>query len=387
MAMVAAMMVLALLAVLSVAGIATSTLEVRIAANDRDAKQAFYLCEAGLEDAKYKIVRGWGVGTGAGTAPTYTFTFDAGTMPDTVKTGGSIGWSAGRWANFTLADQRGLEYRIQTNAAGYSLTTQAPVPADPPESDYARIFYRTGGPLVSDQANGTPGADQVVFTPAPWTDPNPNLWTGFWIRDNANNLFEIGDGLYDGGANTYTLNLVVGSGTPAVGPFDILLARSGVDGANTFTVYSNPLDPGSNPGGPNAVWRSSVPALTFDNDWFLLDAAGTPFEITGTSYENNPDRMVLTLAGAPADADDSIQIVTNPYLVDTATATVDFGSAAGLQVAYGTVSITVTTPAPAQFLVSAVSASFTTGNTKELRLDASLTDGSQTQIGNWRLIR
>ena len=67
--------------------------------------------------------------------------------------------------------------------------------------------------------------------------------------------------------------------------------------------------------------------------------------------------------------------------------TVDFGASAGLQVAYGSVNVGVTSPATGQFLVSAVSTGTATGNTKELRLDARLADGSQAQIGNWRLVR
>lgn len=64
MVLVAALLMMAMLAILAVAGVGTSTLEVKIAAHDRDAKQAFYLAEAGLERAKLEAVQGWGRGTG-----------------------------------------------------------------------------------------------------------------------------------------------------------------------------------------------------------------------------------------------------------------------------------------------------------------------------------
>ncbi|MDF1555840.1 MAG: pilus assembly PilX N-terminal domain-containing protein [Deferrisomatales bacterium] len=378
MALVAAMMVLALLATLTVAGISTSTLEVGIAANDRDAKQAFYLCEAGLEDAKYKIVRGWGTGsTTGGSFPDYVFTFDPATMPATVMSGGAIGWNDDQWVNFTLGDERGQQYGIQSNTAAYSVTTMPPTPNADPNPGFARIFYHNSAPLVTDQGNGTPGANQVVFDPAPPWDTDE--WNGYWVRDDAGTVCKIQDvGGSVLGGGTYTLNL--DSCTLGAGPYDILSAVNGVDGAGTITVYNNPESTGD-PNVPNNDWRSNT--RDFSGDWFLRDASDNLYAISSTQYLTGPARMVLDVGGTPDISDDTIQLVTNPFLVDTGSYDLTYSGA----VAYGQVTVAVT-PAvlPGRYQVSATTSS-TGGPTKQLLLDSRLADGSQAQFGNWRLVQ
>jgi Tfp pilus assembly protein PilX len=63
--LIAGLLVLLVLSILGLAAMMTTSMELKISANDREAKRAFYLAEAGLEDARSRMQ------TGAGSFPVY----------------------------------------------------------------------------------------------------------------------------------------------------------------------------------------------------------------------------------------------------------------------------------------------------------------------------
>ncbi|MEW6490062.1 MAG: pilus assembly PilX N-terminal domain-containing protein [Thermodesulfobacteriota bacterium] len=107
-ALVAAMMVLALLSVLGIAAVQSTTLEVQISARDRDARAALYLAEAGLEEARYYLARGWGKIEAAAAGQVRVATPIAGPLDS---------WDGNRYAGFTLVDRTGHGFPIQSHTA------------------------------------------------------------------------------------------------------------------------------------------------------------------------------------------------------------------------------------------------------------------------------
>lgn len=105
-ALVAAMMVLALLSVLGIAAVQSTTLEVQISARDRDARAALYLAEAGLEEARHYLARGWGK---------IEYFLSAQVKVLTLPAGPSDSWDDDRYAGFTLVDRSGTGFPIQTH--------------------------------------------------------------------------------------------------------------------------------------------------------------------------------------------------------------------------------------------------------------------------------
>jgi len=364
------MLVIALLSVLSLAGISASTLEVKIAGNDRESKQAFFLCEAGLETAKYQIVKGWGKGTGGGAAPNWTFTFDAATVPTSMQAGGPFEWSTDRWENFTLVDSRGVAYTIKAHDTAYGVTNCIG-PTDKPADGYARVLYEDNG--VAESYSGTVAGTLFQITPSPgWTT---DQWAGYLLRDQGTppGYFPI----LNNTADTITFS----GGTPTGLTLDIIRA---VGGANTFVLYENPIDT-DEVGGPNDQWRSNGWDLA--GLWYLRDRTGEVFAITATSYATLPDRMILTVDGTPESG--SFQLISNPWLEWLeANGPLSYTPSAPSTINYGTVDLSVASATTSgRYTLAAVSTSTTTGNTKEIQMDVQLGEGSRALVRDWRLVR
>lgn len=387
MALVTSMVILAVLAILAAAGIATSTLEVRIAAHDRDAKQAFYLCEAGLERAKFELVRGWGSGTGGGTFPNFTFQFDSTTMPDILTTSGSAvdwGGTSDKWAGFTLVDRTGTRYLVASNAgSGSYQITDCTGPTVPPADGRAALFYsQQGGQVVAWTGAGAPVGNVIDCSAAApgWTD---DMWIGYVVSDGGAppNLYVIEDNTAD--------TLVLPTGVTAPANYEIWRA---VGTAGTFTLYeSDPAGHAGAAGAPNAVWRTGSENFAA---WFLRDRTGALFPVTATSYgttAGGAEFMQLTVTGTPASG--GFDVLTSPWLVQeearTSGGTPTTWTFAGPSTTtYGDVALSVTPAGPAgSYVLAAVSTSTTTGNAKEIRQDADLGDNGWITIRNWRQVR
>ncbi len=403
MVLVAAMLVMAMLAVLSVAGIATSTLEVKIAAHDRGAKQAFYLCEAGLERARYEAVKGWGRGTGGGGFPTFSFQFDEATMPGILKDSGSTffwGSAADKWADFTLVDRRGLLFRIVHNDTSYQIT-ECTGPTEAPASDRASIFFELDGAQVvvlggewGEVAAGNTSV--IVRAGAAWAD---NMWQGYLVSERG-----IPAGtppvLYEILGNTMD-TLTIGSTLP-VGPFPFELWRaagagdtpSSQTGGGTFRLYeADPQAHAGAPGGPNQAWRDND--QKFD-DWFLRDRSGALLRVTDTQYGTTSAGalyMELVVDGTPASG--GFQLVTNPWLVEQAALTsagtpTPWEGISGVSgTDYGDVTLHVA-PNPAaagSYRLRAISTGRGTGDAKEIHITARVSRNGQVELRDWVLNR
>lgn len=401
MVLVAAMLVMAMLAILSVAGIATSTLEVKIAAHDRGAKQAFYLCEAGLERARYEAVKGWGRGAGGGGFPTFFFQFDETTMPGLLKDSASpLFWGAvaDKWANFTLVDRRGVDCHILRNDTSYQIT-ECTGPTEPPASDRATIFFEQDGAEVVVLANEWGEVDAantsvIVRAGAAWDD---NMWAGYLLATPPGNpapdLYEV----LGNNADTLTVG-----GTLPVGafPFELWRAVGAVNapssqaGGTSFRLYeSDPQTNAGAPGGPNPVWRDN--GETFAG-WFLRDSSGALLQVTATDYGTTAGGaryMELTLAGSAASG--AFQLVTNPWLVEQSalTAAGTPSSWSGLSgvsgTDYGDVTLHVSPEpgAPGAYRLRSISAGRGTGDAKEIHITARVSRKGQVELRDWVLTR
>ncbi|MDW7709810.1 MAG: pilus assembly PilX N-terminal domain-containing protein [Deferrisomatales bacterium] len=403
MVLVAAMLVMAMLAILSVAGIATSTLEVKIASHDRGAKQAFYLCEAGLERARYEAVKSWGAGDGDGAFPTFSFQFDEDSLPAVLKdAGGGLFWGAvpDKWANFTLVDRRGLLFRILRNDTAYGIT-ECTGPVEAPASDRAALFFELDGADVVALANEwgeveAANTSVILRTGAAWAD---GMWAGYLVSERG-----LPGGtppvLYEVLGNTADTLTVAGTLPVGNFPFEIWRAAGAVNapssqaGGSSFRLYE--ADPQTNagaPGGPNPVWRDN--GETFEG-WFLRDRSGALLQVTATVYGTTAGGaryMELALAGSPASG--AFQLVTNPWLVEQSalTAAGTPSSWAGLEgpagVDYGDVTLHVSPEpgAPGAYRLRSVSSGRGTGDAKEIHITARVSRNGQVELRDWVLTR
>lgn len=389
--LVAAMLLLALLSLLAVAGIGTSTLEVKISGHDRDAKQAFYLCEAGLENGKYKALNGWGKGDGGGVFPNFTFDFDSATLPAAIKLGSGtvFTWAADKWVNFTLVDERGLEYTINTNDSGglgHYLITNCIGPSTPPNDGATNkrvhfYFQSTGWAF---KGSGTASVADVVVSGGPgWGN---DQWKGYVLHDIVNDTEHTITATTAG--NTLTLNP-----SPTSGPIDFEIL-SGHAYLNTFTIYKdqNGLDQ------PNSTWYSTDSFGT-GGLWFLVDKNDNFFSITGASVQTLPtnpatDSLVLQVDGSPASG--AFRLVADPWLATTSSVTYtsgaspsdDFVPPSGLS-NYGSVDVTVAASTTAGiYEMDATSTSGGgSGNIKTIRTDCRLDKYGNVLFNNWRQIK
>jgi type II secretory pathway pseudopilin PulG len=349
MVLVAALMVLALLSILSVAAIATSTLEVKIAAHDRDAKQAFYLCEAALEKAKYEIVKGWGKGIGGAG----TFTFDASTLPAVVQTW----WTSNLWQNFTLVDRVGGRYQVTADdpaSHGLTLDTSAQ-----PQDGRASLFYASSGPLTV--AGEPAGGNDLTVPGAAWA---ANQWRGHYLVElGTNAVFDVVSNTTD------ALTLSTPPSSPGLSLYELQAWRAA---GSSLTLP---------PGIPNANWDASAFG---SNLWYVRDSSDNVFGIAsaaGATY----DRVVLSLTGNPVNG--PFQLTTNPWLVGTTfPVTWDAKPAASgfpASIDYGTVSVTRTETTPGHFVLQAQSTSTGTLDVKRIESSVRLGRNGSVAVNNW----
>lgn len=198
-ALAAAMMVLALLSVLGVAAIESTTLEVKISAHDRDARAALYVAEAALEEARYYTARGWGM------IRPYS--------PEQVEvtTAMPAGFSWDGLAGFTLVDEGGVSYPIASVAGSPTLITMAPGSGDPKPGRF--VIYRP-------------------IPPATWNAPYLDVNEPAWVPTSADYTGWL---LWNGDGNSYKVQ-----GTSTTGT-DVRLRLSTSDpGPGPYALSLNP---------------------------------------------------------------------------------------------------------------------------------------------------
>ncbi|MBE0618614.1 MAG: pilus assembly PilX N-terminal domain-containing protein [Proteobacteria bacterium] len=243
-ALAAAMMVLALLSVLGIAAVQSTTLEVQISAHDRDARAALYVAESALEEARYYAARGWGKIAPGSIHEAHV----------TTPTAGSADfWDGNRYAGFTLVDAAGAAFSIQSHTDGPN----------------AVVTVATGDPA--------PGRI-VVFREIPDTSDPTVTW------DAATSELRVEDPVWAAGTeadrwNEWVLWNAAGDGIPVVGsgktafPDAVWLQLAAAPGAGPFRLALNPwvaaLAAGQTPPGDGdtatALWDRS-----------FVDGAGDP---------------------------------------------------------------------------------------------------------------
>lgn len=378
MVLVAAMLIMALLSILALAGVGTSTLEVKIAAQDRNSKQTFYLCEAAMEMAKFEINRGWGKPSVAGTSPNFTLTIQADDMPAAALTGSgkSTACEDDKWENFTLEDNIGSHYTIENNTCGgtsYAFEITANGHIEEPEEKAVRIFYRNEDSVVAYSGIGITAGNTMEASGAPgWTD---NIWAGYRLLDSLGVYFDISTNVGD---------VLALSGTPDdSGAFSIIRA---VGEANQFTIFKNPST--GETGAPNDSWKSSN---AFDEAWYLKDSNDDLFQITNYSYNFSDDSLTLSVSGATSTpANGAFEIATNPWSL-TSTAPIVTLDQAPSGVDYGTVSIEIAPKQngdPEEITITATALSPSSqGNTKQIQMDGRISASGRMLLSNWRQMK
>lgn len=211
-ALVTALMVLALLSVLGIAAVQSTTLEVQISARDRDARAALYLAEAGLEEARYYLARGWGKLEAVGPGRVRVATPIAG-PPDS--------WDDARYAGFTLVDRTGAAFHIETHtAAPHPVVSVAG--GDPAPGRFF-VFREVPDPAADpavawDAAVSALRVDDPVWAAGTAAD----RWNGWVLWNAARQGFPV-----------------LGSGASAVPP-SVWLELSGDPGTGPFRLARHP---------------------------------------------------------------------------------------------------------------------------------------------------
>ncbi len=206
-ALAATMMLLAILSVLGAAALQSTTLEVQISAWDRDARTAAYVAEAGLEEARYYVARGWGkLGSASSAGP--------GAVEVSVPTPilPAVPWDSGSclYTGFTLYDASATAYTVQDcsgqrGAARFRLAVAVGTPAE------GRFFLVREIPAatVSGTALEVPAPDWAVAS-------SPGTWDGWVVWDGGDRAYRVVASDRDSVAGTVILRL---DASPGPGPY------------------------------------------------------------------------------------------------------------------------------------------------------------------------
>ncbi len=247
-ALAAAMMVLALLSVLGIAAVQSTTLEVQISAHDRDARAALYVAESALEEARYYAARGWGkIEPGL-----------AGQVRVATPTAGPADlWDGNRYAGFTLVDAAGAAYSIQSHTDGPNAVVTL-VAGDPAPGRF--LVFRPI-PDTTDPSVSWDGAKLSVEDPTWSAGSASGRWNGWALWDAAG----VGQAVQDSGVSAFpdAVWLQLAS-APGPGPFRLALnpwvaalaagQRPPGDGNGVTSAWDRTfLDAGGNPAGDASV--------------------------------------------------------------------------------------------------------------------------------------
>lgn len=105
-ALVAALMLLALLSVLSATALQSASVETQLSAGDRDSRLALYLAQASLREARYYAARGWGKMAAWGVNQVVVNTPPA----------PGLAWDTDLYRDFTLIDGTGAAFRLLSHS-------------------------------------------------------------------------------------------------------------------------------------------------------------------------------------------------------------------------------------------------------------------------------
>ncbi|WP_025321363.1 pilus assembly PilX N-terminal domain-containing protein [Deferrisoma camini] len=206
-ALATTMMLLAILSMLGAAAIQSTTLEVQISARDRDARTAAYVAEAGLEEARYYVARGWGkLGAATAAAP------GAVEVPALTPILPAVPWDSVSclYTGFTLYDASATAYAVQDcsgprGAARFRLAAAAGTPAA------GRFFLVREIPAAT-----VSGTDLEVTDPAWAVVSPPGTWDGWVVWDADDRAYRVVTSDRNSVAGTVILRL---DAAPGSGPY------------------------------------------------------------------------------------------------------------------------------------------------------------------------
>lgn len=230
------MMVLALLSILGMAAVQSTSLEVQISARDRDARAALYAAEAGLEEARYYAARGWGKIAPA-TPPALP---NQANVAVTTALPPGLPWATDFYVGFTLVDSPGQSFPIVANGDALS-----PI-----------LTVSTAGGL------GPAAGRFTVLRAIPsgaWDGVHLGVADGAWASTSGADTWR-GWTLWDAGGTAHD---VLGSSVTALtAPPSVLLRLASAPGAGPYTLSVNPwlsaLAAGQAPAGDDAPGTAGV---------------------------------------------------------------------------------------------------------------------------------
>lgn len=208
-ALAAAMMVLALLSVLGAAALQSTTLEVKISAHDRDAREALYVAEATMEEARYYAARGWGKIADAGVNRVQVST--------AVPHPPGFSWDGNRYAGFSLVDETGQRFTVVSHDDDSHANPEIDLAPGSNPAAGRFVLVREGFPAAWDGSSRLVVED--VDAPAWAAHSGSDTWKG-WLLWNAAGRSFLVQGSDTTFANQVRLEL---STDPGAGPFSLSL--------------------------------------------------------------------------------------------------------------------------------------------------------------------
>jgi type II secretory pathway pseudopilin PulG len=207
-ALVAVMMILAILSVLGVAGIQSAVVETQISARDRDARQALFVAQSALEEARSTAARGWG----------RIEVVSTGTVRVATPSPPGLSWSAERYRGFTLVDQNGASFTVTTHTADANPTLHV-TPGTPAAGSFV---------LLRSDFSGAWNGSRLVVVDDAWALASSAVsspWAG-WLLWNAAGEAKV--------VSASTTNFPVGL------PAEVRLALSSDPGPGPYVLSQNP---------------------------------------------------------------------------------------------------------------------------------------------------
>jgi len=241
-ALPSAIMFLALMSVLGAAAIEFATLEVKISARDRDAKEALYIAEAALDEYKHYIARGWGE---IGETGTSTVSIITSPLP--------FAFDADNYIGFTLIDK---------NLAGHTIEGKTSTPNEIDLADSAppgNFWIVKEIPAIGATVKWDAGPWRLEIFDAAWfLIPDPAQWSNWTLVNlSGGQKFDV---LSSGSLTDYTVTppdgiYLVTKTYPGSGPF-ILAYHPWLPALANGTSNNYPGDFDVSPGS-EAEWNRS----------------------------------------------------------------------------------------------------------------------------------
>ena len=263
--LVTVLLMVVALSLIGITGMVISSNEVMIAGYINKSKEAFYVSEAALEEAKYIILNDHTKGKSTAVG--------VGSLDDT-----SQNWVVDEFDGFTMIDIGGSEFPITSNSATSLTLNSANTPL---EGNYYIVYSFKDRGVAG--VGGVGGAGTFTVATASWSMAAGDDWGGCVLEDSTATQYYIN-------STTSPTELNV-SGTPALGPgsWEIICNR-GVAATSSMTI-SDPT---------NYILPAKINADPWG--WILIDSGGAKYNIEDGMGGFIGNQIVVT-SGTPASGD------------------------------------------------------------------------------------